>query len=78
MLQTMIFCIQRLRLAECVVVRSATKQQAFPGGKKGQLSLAKRRKVERAKQALDLAERSGAPNTGDQKGAEPPFLALPT
>ena len=25
----------------------------------------------------DLAERSEAPNPGDQKGAEPPFLAAP-
>ena len=33
--------------------------------------------IERAKRALDLAERSEAPNPGDQKGAEPPFLALP-
>ena len=40
------FCVQRLRMAEFVVVRSAKKQQAFPGGKKGQLSLSKLKKVE--------------------------------
>ena len=33
--------------------------------------------IERAKRALDLAEQSEAPNPGDQKGAEPPFLAVP-
>ena len=59
------------------MVRSATKQQALTGGKIGKLYLAKQKKVERAKRALDLAERSEAPNPGDQKGAEPPFLALP-
>ena len=59
------------------MVRSATKQQALAGGKIGKLYLAKQKKVERAKRALDLAERSEAPNPGDQKGAEPPFLALP-
>lgn len=59
------------------MVRSATKQQALASGKIGQLCLTKQRKVERVMQALDLAERSEAPNPGDQKGAEPPFLALP-
>ena len=45
--------------------------EALPGGSTGKSN------VERAKRALDLAERSEAPNPRDQKGAEPPFLALP-
>ena len=62
---------------ECVVVRSATKQQALAGGKIVKLCLAKQRKAKRAKRALDLAERSEAPNPGNQRSPFSSFAPTP-
>ena len=80
-----VFGIPRVRLVEWVVVRSATKpheKQALLYGRVCQFGNANMScflelsNIKQAKRALDLAERSEAPNPGDQKGAEPPFLAV--